>query len=72
MIKSKREPSFRCEKVEALVRPIFPESDDRWMVLVRDGMTQVVTYVGSNKDAVEHAERLFSIIRAMKDRLQKP
>lgn len=64
-----KEPTFVTERIEVLVRPIWPESDGRFCVLLRDGHSVVMTYEGTNDGAVQHAETLHSILAAMHTRV---
>jgi len=63
------QPTFIAEQIEVLVRVLFPESDGKFCVIVRDGASQIVTfYGGSNEKAIDHAKLLHSIIKAMYER----
>lgn len=61
--------TYRIEQVEVLMRPVFPESEGRHCVIIRDGCSQLTTFVGDYATAAEQAKGLASIVRAMYERL---
>ncbi|OHD19772.1 MAG: hypothetical protein A2Y38_22330 [Spirochaetes bacterium GWB1_59_5] len=61
MSKRTKDVSYRTGKVEVLLRPTFSEPGV-FCVLVRDGYSQIMTFRGDYKGAVDHARILFSII----------